>query len=40
MNTNKLKLYHRDQEPLADNLQGVFIIYKFKVSWKRNSNYK
>lgn len=25
MNTNKLKLYHRDQEPLADNLQGVFI---------------
>ena len=40
MNTNKLKLYHRDQEPLADNLQGEFIIYKFKVSRKRNSYWR
>ena len=35
MNTNKLKLYHRDQELLADNFQGEFIIYEFKVSWKK-----
>ena len=35
MNTNTLKLYHRDQELLADNFQGEFIIYEFKVSWKK-----